>query len=183
MLINLAGSQYFGPFTDQSPQSLWQNHIAHLLAPALLTQAVLPAMIARGAGRIVNVGSILGSVPLGHFAAFSAGKAGLKGLSDALRRELADTGVGVTYIAPRAVMTMLCSKKAIEFASITNMKMDQPSEVAARISEAIMRGEPEVTMGLTERLAACLHTLMPRLLDRILADRNRTAGALFRSDR
>jgi short-subunit dehydrogenase len=180
VLINLAGRQYFGPFSKQSPSALWEDYVLNLIAPAMLARAVLPAMIARRTGRIVNVGSVLGAAPFGHFASFSASTAGLKGLSDALRRELADTGVAVTHIAPRAVTRALCSKKATEFASLVKMPMDNPSAVASRIAAAVIRGETDVIMGLPETLFAHLQALAPRFLDRLLAERNRRAAALFR---
>ena len=60
---------------------------------------------ANGGARIVNIGSMLGDIPYPLFAPYSATKAGLRGFSIALRRELAPLGIGVTYAAPRATHT------------------------------------------------------------------------------
>lgn len=91
----------------QTPAHLNATYMVNLVAPARLAQAVLPGMKAQGRGQIANVGSIFGSINFAHFATYSSSKAGLRALSQALRRELIETGVGVTYVAPRAVRTPL----------------------------------------------------------------------------
>ena len=55
---------------------------------------------------IVNIGSTFGSLPFPGFVAYSTAKAGLRGFSQALRRELADSLVSVVHIAPRAIDTL-----------------------------------------------------------------------------
>lgn len=180
VLVNMAGLQYCGPLVVQPPAALWAGYVVNLIAPAMLTQAVLPAMIARGRGRIVNIGSMLGIIPFAHFAAYSSTKAGLKGLSDALRRELADSGVEVTHISPRAVRTPSLPASVVAFAAATGMHMDQPDEVAERIVAAIADGEREVKIGLPERMFALVNSLAPRLADRALAAKDRKAATVFR---
>ena len=115
-LINLAGIQYFGPFADQSPDAIWAGYIINLVAPAMLTRALMPRFKTRGTGRIVNIGSVFGAIPFAHFVTYSSAKAGLKGFSDALRREYAGTDVSITHVAPRAVRTALNSSKVLAFA-------------------------------------------------------------------
>lgn len=180
VLINLAGVQYFGPFADQPPETLWRDYVVNLIAPAMLAQAVLPGMISRRSGCIVNIGSVFGAIPFAHFATYSSGKAGLKGLSEALRRELAGTGVGVTYIAPRAVRTALATEKVLQFAQTTGMNMDAPETVARRIVAAVANGEREVVIGFPESLFVRINAIAPRLVDRALAANDRKAAALFR---
>lgn len=180
VLVNMAGLQYCGPFVAQPPGTLWTGFVVNLIAPAMLTQAVLPAMIARSQGRIVNIGSMLGVIPFAHFAAYSSTKAGLKGLSDALRRELAGSGVEVTHISPRAVRTSSLSPSVRDFAAATGMHMDQPDKVAERIVKAIADGERDVKIGVPERLFALVNSLAPRLADRALAANDRKAATVFR---
>ena len=79
----------------------------------LLVRQLLPEMVARGDGRIVNVGSTFGSIGFAWFAAYSASKFGLRGFSEALRRELDGTGVTVTYVAPRAVKPLSTAVQSI----------------------------------------------------------------------
>jgi short-subunit dehydrogenase len=70
---------------------------------------MLPWLKAQPQAAIVNIGSAFGSIPFAGFAAYSAAKAGLRGFSQALRRELADTRVDVIHLAPRAIDTPLNS--------------------------------------------------------------------------
>ena len=95
LLINIAGIQHFGPLEQQTPEHLLATYMVNLVAPARLAQAVLPGMKARGRGQIANVGSIFGSINFAHFATYSSAKAGMRALSQSLRRELAGTGSAI----------------------------------------------------------------------------------------
>lgn len=179
MLINLAGIQLFGPFEEQGPAELVKLYMVNLIAPALLARAVLPGMMRRQRGMIVNIGSIYGSINFAHFAAYSSAKAGLHGLSQALRRETAGSGVDVVYVAPRAVRTPFNSDQVLEFARRTGMSMDRPQRVAARIMRAIRRREAEVFMGFPEAFFVRLNALFPGLVDNALAGNDRLASQMF----
>ena len=67
-----------------------------------MVRDALPLLKKSKGARVVNIGSVLGDIPYPLFASYSATKAGLRGFSIALRRELAPLGIGVTYAAPRA---------------------------------------------------------------------------------
>ena len=179
VLINLAGIQYFGPFATQTPEQLYAGYMVNLIAPVRLSQAVLPAMTRRGSGQIVNIGSVFGSINFAHFVSYSSAKAGLRGFSQALRREVAGTGVDVTYVAPRAVRTPLNTGMVMKFAALTGMAMDDPDLVAARIVTAVRKRECEVFIGFPESLFVRLNALAPRLIDAALAANDRKARALF----
>jgi short-subunit dehydrogenase len=181
VLVNLAGVQHFGPVEAQSPEHLVASYMVNLLAPVRLTQAVLPAMKTSGAGRITNVGSIFGSINFAHFATYSSAKAGLRGFSQALRRELAGTGVGVTYIAPRAVRTPLNSPQVMAFARATGMRLDDPQRTAERIVDAIRYERAEAYLGFPESLFVRVNALFPSLVDRALSANDHKAAALFAS--
>lgn len=179
VLINLAGIQHFGPLEDQSPEQVVAGYMVNLVAPVRLTQAVLPSMRRRRTGRIVNIGSIFGSIGFAHFATYSSAKAGLRGFSQALRREVAADGVGVTYIAPRAVRTALNSPAVLQFAEITGMNMDEPADIARRIVEAIRADKRDVYFGFPESFFVRVNALAPGLVDGALAANDRKAAALF----
>ncbi len=181
VLINLAGVQYFGPFEAQSPDNLLATYMINLVAPARLAQAALPAMKARRTGRIVNIGSIFASINFAHFVSYSSSKAGLKALSQALRRELTGTGVGVTYIAPRAVRTALNSPQVLKYAELTAMAMDEPHRVAGLIVDAIRAEKSDVYLGFPEALFVRLNALAPGLIDQALRAKDIKARALFLS--
>lgn len=179
MLFNIAGRQYFGPIEDQSPTDMAGDYMVNLLAPVLLAQAVLPAMKRRGSGHIVNVGSVFGSIGFAHFAGYSSAKAGLRGFSQALRREVRGTGVTVCHIAPRGVRTGFNGPLVQRFAAITGMTLDEPRDVAKRILDAAMAGEAETVIGWPEAFFTRLNALFPGLVDRALAGNDTKAARLF----
>ena len=179
ILINIAGLQHFGPLEHQTPEHLVSTYLVNLVAPARLAQAVLPGMKARGYGQIANVGSIFGSINFAHFATYSSAKAGMRALSQSLRRELAGTGVGVTYVAPRAVATPFNSAKVEEYARLTGMAMDDPDRIADRIVSAIRDNRRDVYLGFPENLFVRLNAVAPGLIDGALKSNDLKARALF----
>jgi short-subunit dehydrogenase len=179
VLINLAGLQYFGLLEDQQPEHLVKMYMVNLVAPALLTQAVLPAMKSLGHGHIVNIGSTFGSINFAHFVTYSSTKSGLKGFSEALRREVSDLGIHVTYVAPRAVKTPLNTEKVMQLAEMTKMHMDAPEVVAEKIVQAIVHKKKDAYIGFPESLFVRINAVMPRLVDRALAGNDKKARMLF----
>lgn len=172
VLINNAGILAFTEFARHDPAAIEQLVRVNVSAPLALAQAVLPEMIARGHGQIVNVGSMFGSIAFAWHAAYSASKYALRGFSEALRRELAGSGVGVTYVAPRAVRTPLNPPEVYRMAERIRMKMDEPAKVARRIVDAIERDRKEVYLGFPESFFVRLNGLLPRLVDRALQRQN-----------
>lgn len=181
VLINLAGVQYFGPFEDQAPADLATSIMVNLLAPMLLTHAALPQMKGRGRGHIVNIGSVFGSIGFANFATYSGAKAGLRGFSEALRRELDGTGIDVTYIAPRAVKTALCTERVLRYAELTKMVMDAPERTARRIVEAVIGRKKDVYIGFPESIFVRVNAIFPRVVDAAVVKNDRKARKLFNS--
>jgi short-subunit dehydrogenase len=169
VLVNLAGVLDFQPAHVQDPGMITRTLQVNLEAPLLLVRAVLPGMMERGHGRIVNVGSMFGSIGFPCFAAYSATKFALRGYSQALRRELAGTGVGVTYVSPRAVRTPLNPPAVHAMAARGMLHMDEPERVARTIARAMQRERNEAYVGFPEGLIARLNALLPGLVDRGLA--------------
>jgi short-subunit dehydrogenase len=172
LLINCAGLMSFRPFAEEDPATLERLMQLNLVVPMLLARQLLPRLLAQGRGRIVNIGSTFGSIGFAWFAAYSASKFGLRGLSEALRRELEGTGVGVTYFAPRAVKTPLNTSAVYRMAEVTKMNMDDPAWVAERIVQAIERDAKDVYLGFPEKLFARLNGFLPRLIDGGLRKQN-----------
>lgn len=173
VLINLAGSFSFQVFAEEDPETFERLMRANVLAPMTLTRLLLPGLIAQGGGRVVNVGSVLGSLALPWFTAYSSSKFALRGFSEGLRRELADTGVGVTYVAPRAVRTAMNPDAVYRMAEATGMAMDPPERVAAAIETAIRRDAREHFVGRPESIFARINALWPALVDRALRKQGR----------
>jgi len=179
ILVNIAGIMRFGLHESQPDAALALCYRVNLLVPAILARAVMPGMQARGSGQIVNIGSVLGAIPYPWFAAYSSSKAGLAALSQALRRELGDSGVAVTHINPRAARTPFNNSEVNRFLEITGMKADEPDWVAERIAAAILARRANVSIGAMERIYAALNAIAPALIDMGLASQVRRARAAF----
>lgn len=175
ILVNLAGIQYFGLLENQTVEHILALHTVNLIAPTLLARAVLPAMKARRHGQIVNVGSVFGSIAFAHFVTYSSAKAGLRALSQGLRRELAGSGVQVTHISPRAVKTAMNDARIMHLAQKTRMKVDDPEHVAERILRAIESDAKEVVIGGAESFFTRVNALLPGVVDGALAKNDRIA--------
>ena len=181
VLVNLAGVQYFGPSEMQSLDDISEGYMINLIAPVALCKAVLPSMRRRNSGQIVNIGSVLGMLALANFATYSSAKAGLRAFSEALRRELVDTGVSVTYVAPRAVRTGLITPAIQKYAEITGMRIDDPVAVSLKIIAAIKQRKRDVSIGFPEYMVARFNALLPGIVDAALAGRDRKARKHFAS--
>lgn len=169
VLINNAGIGCFGLLEKQQWAEVEQVLATNLAVPVRLTQALLPWLRAQPAAVIVNIGSAFGSIPFPGFAAYSAAKAGLRGFSQALRRELADTLVRVVHVAPRAIDTPLNTPEVIALNRQLKNHSDTPQAVATRIIAALRNGDRERHLGFPERLFAWLNGVAPSLVDRGLA--------------
>lgn len=165
VLINNAGIMDFICLEQQDTARIEQMIYTNVTAPILLARAVLPHFLERHAGRIVNIGSALGAIGFPHHAAYSASKFALRGFSEALRRELVDTGVSVTYIAPRATKTALNNDTTTRMLTATGANVDSPEHVANLIVQAIVQDRKEYSIGWPELFFARLNGLLPRLVD------------------
>ena len=104
-LVNNAGLTLVAPFLETKPDD-WDAVIRTDLTAAFHTcRAVLPSMLERGTGAIVNIASRLGQVGVADTAAYSAAKAGLLGLTRALAREFAPHGIRINAVAPGVTVT------------------------------------------------------------------------------
>ncbi|MCL2345063.1 MAG: SDR family oxidoreductase [Desulfobulbus sp.] len=169
LLINNAGIGCFGLFAQQPWPDIGQVLKTNLESPVRLTQALLPWLLTQPQAAIVNIGSTFGSLPFPGFAAYSTAKAGLRGFSQALRRELADSPVRVLHLAPRAIDTPINSPAVIALNRELGNRADTPEEVAQQIVRALERGVRERHIGFPERLFAWLNGVAPGLIDGALA--------------
>lgn len=164
LLIHNAGAQWAGPLERISDQALATMVNTNLLAPMMLTRAMIEMLRLAAPSRIVFVGSMFGAIAFPLFAGYSATKAGLSGYADAVRRELRADRIGVTYAAPRATATAMTAR-APHLSDAFAMTLDAPDQVARRILRGACRGARTVYPGTGERVFALVHALAPRLID------------------
>lgn len=165
VLVNCAGLSEFADFEATSPavlENLWRTNV---LAPMRLVQEVLPHMRRHRRGLIVNVGSIFGSIGFPCFAAYSSTKFALRGFSEALRRELAGSGIRVLYFAPRYTRTPINGDAVQRMADVVKMHQDDPADVARQLVRAIECDDRERFLGGPERFFVGLNQWFPRLVD------------------
>lgn len=169
---------------EDCPPAEFRRHLeANLLTAHTLVHATLPS-VRRRRGRVVLVGSTVGSVPLPYHGAYSTAKAGLGGYADALRRELEPRGVGVTLVEPGPTRTGLNERAArakrgsdSAYAAVYEQfrgyspRSVAPETVASRIVAAVTEENPPARdrVGRRARWLPRLATLLPTgIFDRLV---------------
>lgn len=149
VLCNNAGiSTGFGPLLDVTPEA-FENVMAINVAGVFNgTRTFAPEMVARRAGHIVNTSSMNGLTPFGSFAAYSASKFAVLGLSDALREELAPAGVGVSTLFPGLTRSLMAQHDAAasaaddpERAAMIEANMMDPLWLGRAVVKAVQNDE------------------------------------------
>ena len=167
-LLNTAGASDFAWLEAQDDATLERIVQANVLAPMQLTRHLLPALRRAPAAWIVNVGSIMGYLGYPGQAAYCASKFALRGFSEALRRELADTGVRVLHLAPRATRTAMNGAGVNALNAELGVATDSPERVARQLLALLEHPSRERLLGMPEALFARLNQLVPGLVDRAL---------------
>lgn len=161
LLVNLAGTLDFRLFENQPEEVIEQIITTNLLSPVLLTRRLLPLLKARPEAAVVNVGSTFGSIGHPGFITYCSSKFGLRGFSEALRRELADTSVKVFYLAPRATATSLNSDAVNALNEALGNKTDSPQQVAEALLQLVTSDRHQHFMGWPEKLFVRINALFP----------------------
>ena len=162
ILVNNAGFGWAGPFTEMTPAEVDDLIRVNLVAVLHLTRALLPSMVERGSGHVVNVSSIAGHVGVGHEAVYAATKAALIAFTESLRYELRGTGVGLTVVSPGVVETPFFARAGRPY-SRSFPRMIRPERVASAIARAIERDRPEIFVPGWMVLPARFRGAWPRL--------------------
>ncbi|MGX5220612.1 SDR family oxidoreductase [Pseudomonas segetis] len=167
-LINGAGLNHFSLLEQHDEDQLAQMIELNVTSTLQLTHRLLPILRQQGRSLIINLGSTFGSIGYPGFTAYCASKFALRGFSEALRRELADTQIKVLYFAPRATQTRMNSDTVVAMNNELKVAMDAPETVAAQLANAIDKETEESYLGWPEKLFVRLNSLLPRVVDQAL---------------
>lgn len=184
VLINDAGVIQIGPVETMNMADFERSVRIHLLAPVRLMLALREPMRRNGGGRIANVSSIGGVVPVPHLLPYCAGKFALTGVSLGMRAEFAKDNIVVTTVAPGLMRTGSSRHATVkgdhekEYAwfaisdSLPLLSVDSRT-AALRVVRAIERGEAHVHIGAPAKLAALIQGLAPGWMANVMALANR----------
>jgi len=149
-LINNAGAATFSPFATLSTEALNETIAVNITALTRLTRAVLPGFLARGAGSIVNIASVLAFHPWPEFGAYSAAKAYVVSFSQALQGEVAGKGVLVQVVTPPAADTGFWNKAGLPVSNLPAGAVMKPRDLVDAALKGLDRGEQWVFPSLPD---------------------------------
>ena len=169
VLVNNAGAGLYGLVHELAPGESERLLALNLAAPVELTRALLPGMLARGRGHVVNVGSIVGFVGRAHEAVYAAGKGGLGVFTESLRSELRGEPVGASLVAPVVVDTRYFAERGMPYDRRWPRPLS-PERIAAAILDAVRSDRARVVVPRWLAVVVQLHGAAPALF-RAFADR------------
>jgi short-subunit dehydrogenase len=162
VLVNNAGMGLLGKFAEIGIEGDVEMLRLNVEAPTLLTRLLLPSMLERGSGRILNLASTAGFQPGPLMAVYYATKAYVLSFSEALANEVAGTGVTVTALAPGPTETGFSSHAGSEQSRLFKGATMDARSVAEAGYAALMAGKPVIVPGVRNRLLAFGVRLAPR---------------------
>ena len=170
VLVNNAGVFTGGLFDSTDVSKAYELLQVNLAGPIHLTRLLLPGMLGRGSGKLVNNASIIGHAPFPGAVVYAASKTGMHGFTESLRRELEDTGVTVLELITPGVDTDMMDqvqRELDEHANTDGWDHVDPEDWAEKVADAIESDDDELNPGGAERLAK----LLPKALLDLAANR------------
>ncbi|WP_299026232.1 SDR family oxidoreductase [uncultured Thermanaerothrix sp.] len=165
LLINSAGMAHPGRF-EELPLEIFDQMIAvNYLGTVYVTKAVVPAMLKRGSGHIVNISSVAGFLNIYGYTAYGAAKFAVRGFSDALRMELKPYGIQVSLVFPPDTDTPQLAyenqfKPEVTRALAGNAGVLSPDVVAREILRGIRRNAYLILPGFETKVIYLLARLL-----------------------
>jgi short-subunit dehydrogenase len=174
ILVNNAGLEFGGSFLRLTPDELEAIVGVNLIAVMDLIRLVLPGMLERGRGQVVNLASLAGKTPAPYLATYAATKHGVVGLTHSLRAEYGPEPVGFSAVCPTFISSVgMYGRLEAEVETVPNPVGTLPPErVGDAVVRAIRDNLPEVI--LSRRLVRpliSLYGVSPRLATRLARNR------------
>ncbi len=162
-LVNNAGFGLAGPFVATDLDKELEMIQVNIVALTELTKLLLPGMVTRRSGRILNLASTAAFQPGPLMAVYYATKAYVLSFSEAIADELRDSGVTVTALCPGPTDTGFAAVASLESSRLFNMAKPMNSAAVARVGyEAMKRGKRVVIPGMRNKLLAQSIRITPR---------------------
>lgn len=167
VLVNNAGIESILPFTEYTEEDIHATVATNLDAPIQLCRLVVPGMLARGRGHIVNVASLAGKAPTPYNTVYAATKHGLIGFTYSLRAELHGTGVSASAVCPAFVSEAGFVTSYVEPEVTRGLGTEtDPRKVGRAVVRAIERDKPDVVVaGALPQIADVSLAVSPRLTE------------------
>jgi short-subunit dehydrogenase len=169
ILVNNAGVIDVGPFAASDTAKVVGLVNLNVRALTELTSLLVPRMVKRGFGRVLNVASLAAFQPVPSMAAYAASKAYVLALSEALSEELKGSGVSVTALCPGMTDTAMVTDIQAGSAAAARLPRElvsDPADVAAAAYRALMAGRVVLVPGLPNQITAAWSQVTPRWLTR-----------------
>lgn len=167
VLVNNAGLMTTHPFHLRDPDDIEKGVRVNLLAPLLLARHLVPEMVERGRGHVVNISSLAGKIGPPYEEVYGATKAGLIGFTQSLRREYRGTGVSASVICPGYVTGTGMYADVVDETGVTapeRIGRATPAGVASAVLRGICDDAPEIVVNSAPvRPLTVLSEVSPRL--------------------
>ncbi|RZA01990.1 MAG: SDR family oxidoreductase [Sphingobacteriaceae bacterium] len=168
ILVNDAAQGQYGLFIENDLNRELDIIQLNIGAVVILTKLFLKDMVARGAGKILNVASIAGKVPGPYQAVYHGTKAFVHSFSESIRSESKDTGVTITSLLPGPTATDFFNKAEMQDSKIVQEgSMSDPADVAKDGYDALMAGTDMVISGFKNKVQVAMSNITP---DNMVAD-------------
>lgn len=173
ILINNAGYAVYGPFAETKLEDELAMMHVNTIALTALTKRVLPLMIARHSGRILNVASTAAFLPGPFMAVYYASKAYVLSFTEALAEELRESGVTVTALCPGPTETGFQQRAHLEDSKLISGREIMDAASVAKVGyEGMLHGRTVVIPGVRNKLTTEAPRILPRTLVRRLVRRS-----------
>jgi short-subunit dehydrogenase len=178
VLVNNAGFAISGLFHENSVGTIIGCLRTNIESLTHLTRLLLPQMIDRRTGRILNVASTAAFAPGPQMAVYYATKAYVLSFSEGIRYELKGTGVTISTLCPGPTDTNFAKKGHVETTPMFNKKskMMKPEDVACIAYNRLMDGDAIIVPGFTNKLTAVMARFVPRAIALKVANKGNTAN-------